>query len=352
MKNYISLLLLVFSLRLSVNAKIITDTLSFNFEEKTFSGILDLPTNKKPVALIVLIPGSGKTNIVSGNWKSSLRKRFVEEGFACFLWDKAGCGKSEGVFNPNQPVQNSAQEAIAAIEELKRKNIPGSEQIGLWGHSRAGWICPLIIADYPSVAFWISVSGPDDKETYGYLLEKNFRIEGRSKKETKRLMNEWQNGFDIARRGGSFEESLKATETLRNDPFYILMSNNSKPTAEGYLTWQKKFATGENVVDEKSGLLVYIPEFKNVLKKINCPVLAIFGEKDTQVDWQRTKHLYKKTIGKNPQATLAIKIFPDGNHNIYQCKTGGVKEKLEKREFCKDYHETMLVWLRNLSLAN
>lgn len=347
MKKYILILLLGLSLHTSGKEIMKTDTLSFIFEGKKFSGILDLPSEKKPAGLIILVPGSGKTNIVAGNWNSSLRNHFVQEGFACYLWDKAGCGKSEGVFNPNQPVQNSAKEAIVAIEELKRKNIPGSDKIGLWSHSRGGWICPLIIADYSSIAFWISVSGPDDKETYGYLLERNFLIEGRSKKETKKLMTEWQNGFNVARHGGTFEENLKATENLRNDPFYIFMSNNSKPTAEGFLKWQKKFQNGENIVDEKSGLQIYIPEFNKVLHKVNCPVLAIFGEKDTQVNWQRTRQLYKKTIGKNPLASLTIKTFPNGNHNIYDCKTGGFREKLTKREFCGGYYETMSIWLKD-----
>lgn len=348
MKRYILILLLGLSLHTSGSQMMRTDTLSFIFEGKRFSGILDLPNDKTPTGLIILVPGSGKTNMVSGNWNSDLRSQFVKEGYACYVWDKAGCGKSEGVFNANQPVQNSAKEAITAIEELKRQNIPGSDKIGLWGHSRAGWICPLIIADYPSIAFWISVSGPDDKETYGYLLERNFLIEGRNKKETKKLMKEWQNGFEIARHGGTFEENLQATENLRNDPFYIFMSNNSKPSLEGFLKWQKKFQTGENIVDEKSGLQIYIPEFDKILNQVNCPVLTIFGEKDTQVNWKRTKQLYKKTIGKNPRARLTIKTFPKGNHNIYECKTGGFREKLVKRKFCDGYLETMSAWLKDI----
>jgi pimeloyl-ACP methyl ester carboxylesterase len=349
MKKYILLLFLNISLQVSAKTNVTTDTLSFIFEGKKLSGILDMPATKVPSGLIILIPGSGQTNMVAWKWNAELRNRFVQEGFACYVWDKAGCGKSEGVFDGNQSVQSSAKEGVEAINELKRRNIPGSEKIGLWGHSRAGWICPLIISDFPEVKFWISVSGTDDKENYGYLLEKNFLIEGRSKKETKKLMDEWQSGFDITRHGGTFEENLKATENLRNDPFYMFMSNNSKPTQEGFLRWQKKFQTGETIVDKKSGLQVYIPDFEKVLRKINCPVLAIFGEKDTQVDWRRTISLYKKTIGKNPKSQLTIKTFPNGNHNIFKSITGGYREKLVKNEACDGYYDTMLVWLKTLS---
>jgi pimeloyl-ACP methyl ester carboxylesterase len=234
---------------------------------------------------------------------------------------------------------------IAAITEAKLRNVPGSEKVGLWGISRAGWICPLVIEQYP-IAFWISVSGTDDKESFGYLLEKNFLIEGRSKSQTKKLMNEWRRGIEIARMGGTFEENLKATENLRKDSFYIFINGNSVPTKEGYLKWQKKFQTGENNVDDKTGLVIYVPEFAKLLNKVNCPVLALFGEKDSQVDWQKTRALYKKTIGKNPNARLTIKVLPDCNHNILKCKTGGYREKLTSRQPCVGYYDTMLSWLK------
>jgi hypothetical protein len=73
--------------------------------------------------------------------------------------------QSEGTYDHNQSVQSGAREVLAAIGELKRRNVAGSDHIGLWGISRAGWICPLVIEKVPSVAFWISVSGTDDKET-------------------------------------------------------------------------------------------------------------------------------------------------------------------------------------------
>jgi pimeloyl-ACP methyl ester carboxylesterase len=286
--------------------------------------------------------------MVEGNgYYKRLRQFFVGEGLACYVWDKPGCGKSEGVFS-DFPLEPSALEAIAAIEELKHLAIPGSDKIGLWGLSRGGYICPLIIAGYPSIAFWISVSGPDGEETFGYLLEQNWLAEGRSKRETKKLVKAWRSNLDIARHGGTWEENQKATAPLRTDPFYMFMTKDSpKPTEEGYITWQKSLLSGKNFpINEKTGLQVYVPGLDTLLRKVHCPVLAIFGEKDSQVDWQKTMQLYKRTIGKNPAATLTIKTFPNGNHNMFKCKTGGLREKLEKIEFCDGYLDTMSSWLK------
>jgi pimeloyl-ACP methyl ester carboxylesterase len=355
MRTTVFALLLALSLHVAGKEFMKTDTLSFVFEGKKLTGLLDLPVNTKPVGLILLIPGSGETNMIEGNgYYKRLREFFVREGFACYVWDKPGCGNSEGTFN-DLDIQGSAQEAIAAIEELKRLNIPGSDKIGLWGLSRGGWVCPFIIMAYPSIAFWISVSGPDAEETFGYLLERNFLVEGRSKEETQNLMKAWYSNVDIARHGGTWEENQKAMEPLRNDPFYTFMTkNNAKPTKEGYLMWQKSFLEGTNPypVNEKTGLQVYFPGFDSVLNRINCPVLAIFGEKDSQVDWQKTLVLYKNTMGSNPRTMLTIQTFPDGNHNLFECKTGGLREKLNKVKFCDGYFESMSVWLKQKRVSN
>lgn len=346
MKQYIFILLLGLSLHTSAEPIIKTDTLSFISEGKKLTGLLDLPGNKKPAGLILLIPGSGKTTMVEGNgYYKRLRHFFVAQGFACYVWDKPGCGKSEGKFN-DAILQSSAQEAIDAIEELKRRNIPGSHKVGLWGLSRGGWVCPMIIASYPSIAFWISVSGPDDKENAAYLLETNYRIEGKSEAQTQLLVSEWKNGYsNILRNRASFEAYQKATENLRLDSFWLSISGDQF-TKEGYERTQKKLHERKVSYDEATGLQIYVPEFDKMLNRVSCPVLAVFGEKDSQIDWRKTIALYKKNIGRNPRATLTIKTFPDGNHNLFKCKTGGFREQLNKIKFCDGYFETMAAWLK------
>ena len=78
--------------------------------------------------------------------------------------------------------------------------------------------------------------------------------------------------------------------------------------------------------------MIYVANFQKILASVKVPVLAIFGEKDTSVNWRSTMALYSRTIGKNPHASLTIRTFPDGNHNIQQSRTGGLREMLEMRE--------------------
>jgi alpha-beta hydrolase superfamily lysophospholipase len=322
-----------------------TDSFSFVNEGKRLYGILDLPADQRVNSIVLIIQGYGKSDVVAGNWFHDLRSHFAQLGLACYIWDKPGCGKSEGNFDINQSVQSSAKEALAAIEELKQRHIAGSDKIGLWGISRAGWICPLIVEEYPSIVFWISVSGTDDKENFGYLLESNFRIEGRNEAQTQMLMSEWRKGSDIFRKGGTFNEYQKATQNLRQDTFWISVSGDPY-TLEGFVRNQKKFINDHHEFDEKTGLMIYVTNFQEILNKIKCPVLAIFGEKDANVDWRKTMALYKETIGKNANSKLTVKSLPNCNHNIIKCKTGGYHEHIEAWQPCDGYFDIISTWIK------
>ena len=279
-----------------------------------------------------------------------LRSTFSELGITTVLWDKAGCGNSEGAYDHNQSVQSSAQEVVAAIEALRRNEVPGVEKIGLWGISRAGWICPLVLREDPSVAFWISVSGTDDKENFGYLLRSNFEIEGRSEPEIDILYNEWLESSRIFNTGGPWKDYSEASPNLRNDPFYIEFFGTNT-SEEKYLEIQREFLSVPRSLDPETGLILYVPEFEAVLSSIECPVLAIFGEKDRNVDWRSTLLLYQNTID---DAQLTVRAFPNGNHNLQKCANGGLRETIANSGMwnpCDGYYESMIDWLRKIGAA-
>jgi esterase/lipase len=90
--------------------------------------------------------------------------------------------------------------------------------------------------------------------------------------------------------------------------------------------------------------------FESKLSKIDIPVLAILGEKDTQVDWKKTQIIYEKTIGSNSKADLTVQTFSNCNHTIQKCETGGINENLGKFGYatCDGYYDAMLIWLNKL----
>ncbi len=329
-----------------------SSSFSFIFEDFNYRGFVDHPADQKANALVLLIPGSGKTDFMgSGPWAEWYRKlsnHFTGLGLAVCAWDKAGCGKSDGQFDPQQSVQSSATEALAAIEELRRQKIEGSDRIGLWGISRAGWICPLILQADTSIVFWISVSGVDSLENTDYLLRSNLLIEGRSEAKVEALLAERQEGFRLFASGAPFEAYTNATQNLQKDPFYTKMYGSFTKTS--YEQEQGAFRNSKEKmkIDETSGRLIFFPGFRKVVRSISCPVLAVFGKKDAQIDWRAARQFYQENIGQESKATIDVVTLPDCNHLLMKCKTGGYFEDPSQFNFavCDGYYEAMADWLR------
>ncbi|GAA4272966.1 CocE/NonD family hydrolase [Aquimarina gracilis] len=349
-------IILIISLLLPIPkafSQVVSEPFEFKFENKTLKGLIEKPNNQKSKAIVIIIPGYGKTDFVEGNWYANLREKLVSYGLTVCFWDKMGCGNSDGEFDAQQPVENSAKEAIAAIQEIKRLKISGSEKIGLWGISRAGWIVPLINEQFP-IDFWVSVSGTDDKENFGYLLKSNLIIEGKEEEEANKLYKAWKLGHKIFSTRGKYKDYVNATQPLRQDSMcqklfgYTPKSkDNEEEDRKGYLQQQLQY-TSKGHFDAKSGLWVYIDNFDKTLLKVNCPVLALFGANDSQVDWRKTKKLYEETIGVNPDSKLTVKVFENCNHTLKKCITCGWREDLSalKWQACDNYYETMKEWLK------
>ena len=335
--------------------KVKTDTLNFVFEGNKLSGYLDMPIGRDPSALIIIVPGHEKTNFGEGYWAyDSLISNFTKIGIACYRYDLAGCGKSEGEYNHGQTVQSSANEIITAIKELKHRNIKGSDKIGFWGISRAGYVCPLVIQEDSSIAFWISVSGTDGLNSWDYMFESYLRSSGKSDSEAKLLVEEYKNGGLFFESGGDYETYMKLTKNFRADSLCRAFTGADRNiTEEGYYKEQASFRRIINYKrDSVTKSIIIVPDFENVLSKIQCPVLAIFGEKDSQVDWNKTMILYQKILGKTDNNQLTIKTFPDGSHGIRKCKTGVNNEIIVYKEFCDDYIKTMTNWLKKNGFGN
>jgi len=236
---------------------------------------------------------------------------------------------------------------LAAIKKLRELNIVKPDKIGLWEISRAGWICPLIIEEDQTIAFWLSVSGTDNLDNYRYLLESNLRIEGRSESKIDTIMKEWDFTNKYQRGGKTYEEFINGTKNLFQDP-YCKKLGMGVDNEEEYIEFVDYYKNNNFIIDAETDLQILVPEFEKTLKYVNCPVLSISGEKDSQVDWKKTIKLYRETIGNNENADLTIKIILNCNHNMQQCKTGALFEDLSESEWkaCEGYYETMLTWIK------
>lgn len=330
-------------------APIATTDFAFVSQGVSLSGIISQPAQQEAKALIVLVHGYGRTDVRGWNMYADLRARFAALGIASVTWDKPGQGRSEGTFDINQPVTSSAQEVLDAVAYLRAKEIPGARKIGLWGISRAGWIAPIALSRDHAITFWISVSGVTAEDNYFYLLQSNLPYEGSGVEEAQLLMREWKSGYALFCHGASYEEFCAATKNLRANT-YIAKMTGDQFTRETYEGNQAELRAGRVLppVDPETGMGIYIEKFEAMLSGLQIPVLALFGEKDLNVDWRRTRALYQSTFGANPHASLTVKSFPNANHNIDVCSTGSMREmqSMARRQKSEGYYASQIEWLK------
>ncbi|MGD9346970.1 MAG: prolyl oligopeptidase family serine peptidase, partial [Candidatus Aminicenantes bacterium] len=91
-----------------------------------------------------------------------------------------------------------------------------------------------------------------------------------------------------------------------------------------------------------------------LIEKMTIPILAIFGEKDTQVDPFQASEAYKKALKKGGNPLNHVELFPDADHGIILSKTGCMKEQRDRwrlrnsRGYAPGYIELMQNWLKTL----
>ncbi|TDR20691.1 alpha/beta hydrolase family protein [Marinicella litoralis] len=357
MKLFFTLLLFSLSVDSKNFSHFVTEEFSFNSEKnEKLNGIISRPSGGKAQSIIIITHSYGPTDVVAGNQFKKFRSEFTSRGISVVVWDKPGCGESEGEFNINQPVESSADEISAAIKVLRETNEPGSDQIGLYGGSRAGWIAPLVINQEGSnIKFWISISGTDPYENWDYLIRSSLEIAGYSSSEVDTVVKSLANGNWLFSSGATYDDYLKASKAYRQDKIvqkisgktYIDHEAGSKEYEDDkklYYENQKKWVSSGSVFDKEVGLTVVIKDFESMLDSFSIPVLAIFGDKDKNVDWRKTKALYERTLGSD----LTVKVFENADHALRLSKTGGFLESQQKeyRKYpqVEGFYEVMVDW--------
>lgn len=326
------------------------ETVDFTFESSgmTLSGVFDVPDTAEVHALIIIVHSYGETDVRNWISYSPERRQLNELGIATVLWDKPGLGRSEGSFDINQSVHESAQEVLDAAAHLRKIGAPGADKIGLWGGSRAGWIAPIALSQDASLEFWVSLSGTTAEDNFTYLLLSNLPYEGASEQGIAQIEQEWRAGCELYRTGADYDAYLEATEFLRSNE-YIVNQRGDWPSRAQYWAGQRRCENGTCPnTDNDYCDYVWIEDFDDMLSSLDIDVLALFGEKDLNINWRKTRALYETTIGNNPDASLTLHAFADADHALNVSETGSLREMRESQTRTKtaDYFEVQRQWLQ------
>lgn len=293
------------------------------FENKAagvkLAGTLTRPRTKDPVPAVLLIAGSGpntRDEAVFGHRPFLVLADYLtRQGFAVLRYDKRGIGSSTGDFAQATTVE-FADDALAGVDYLKQRKEIDPAKIGLIGHSEGGIIAPIVASRSKDVAFIVLMAGT------GLTGEQILYLQGAL----------------IAKAMGAKPEAVARQKALQEQMFTIAKQEKDPATAEK----KKKAGDPEKFAQAQIKtvlspwmryFLIYDPA--TALKEVNCPVLAINGEKDLQVPPKENLPAIEAALKAGGNKDYTIKELPGLNH-LFQAATTGAPSEYSQIEITID----------------
>jgi alpha-beta hydrolase superfamily lysophospholipase len=307
-----------------------TQPFEFSFRESHLRGFIDFPAGPGPHAAVLVIHGSGGTDVFHGGTEyngryTALRDTFRSADVATVIWDKAGNGCSTGAYSSGNPIRERAGEAVAALRALKQRRDIDASRMGLWGISQGAWAVPMAAVQDADVRFLILLSAPgrDALSQFEYQALTALRASGTPEAELRVVATHLRLAFAIMRAGGSVEDYAAALEPLQK---YAALRELGfmVGTPDSYRTWQ-------NSVDFQ-----YRPD--TALRELQQPVLAVFGDRDVLVDWRDSVPILRESLRAGGNRDLTIKVFRNADHNLMSVGPDP--------QFVKGYLPLLRDWLR------
>ena len=298
-----------------------------------FGGTFTFPKTAPPFPAIILITGSGQQDrdetIFEHKPFAVIADYLTKKGFAVLRTDDRGIGKTTGPVLTATTV-DFADDAEAGIAYLISRKEVNKNKIGLYGHSEGGMIAPMVAARNKNVSFII---------LSGAAIVGGLEV------------NVEQNGYAL-QKAGIAEDAIDAFKGLHRLELKEFKASISKENFHTnlkavYDKWkavqQKKILDqlyagdssilGQNIYKMYDGLYInnwmrffITHDFAGDLAKVHCPVLAINGEKDTQVDAKVNLPLIDSILKKNSSPSFKVVLLPGLNHLMQHAVTGDASE--------------------------
>lgn len=279
------------------------ESVSFTNAQYTFNGTLTLPENySKNTPVVLMVTGSGQQNrdeeLFSHKPFAVIADALARQGIASLRYDDRGWSDKSVNF-ADFTTDDFRQDAAAAIPLLRKR----FNKVGILGHSEGGTIAMMLAAE-GKADFIVSLAGMaiSGKETLIMQNRQAMTAIGLPKETVDSYCNSISKALDEIASG------KKASEININDVPVALKPVTIKALQQADTPYIRHFLT----VD--AGKL--LPEIK-------CPVLALNGTKDTQVDCDANTTRIEKGL---TNCKHSIKKIDGVNHLFQHCNTGIVTE--------------------------
>jgi uncharacterized protein len=313
-------------------------------ERFELAGTLTIPEGKPPFPAIVFFTGSGAQNrdqeIFGHKPFLVLADYLTRAGYATLRMDDRGVGGSGGDMRTATTL-DFADDALSGVRYLQKRKEIDRKRIGLLGHSEGALVCAIAAAKAPrEVAFLIMLAGtgvPGEQ-----ILYRQAEL--------------------MSRKAGLAEPLIERNRALQQRVFEILKRERDDTKAQDaiYEAMLQSLGAGANLPENQKAALRaqaanYIsPWFRAFitldpapyLRKVRCPVLALNGELDLQVDPEQNLPAIERALREGGNKRITIRRLPNLNHLFQKARTGLITEYTEIEEtFNPNALEAIRKWL-------
>lgn len=279
------------------------EAVSFTNAQYTFNGTLTLPENySKNTPVVLMVTGSGQQNrdeeLFSHKPFAVIADALARQGIASLRYDDRGWG-DESVNFADFTTDDFRQDAAAALPLLRKR----FNKVGILGHSEGGTIAMMLAAE-GKADFIVSLAGMaiSGKETLIMQNRQAMSAIGLPKETVDSYCNSISKALDEITSG------KKANEINIDDVPQALKPITIKALQQADTPYIRHFLT---------------VDVGKLLPEIKCPVLALNGTKDTQVDCDANTTRIEKGLAN---CKHSIKKIDGVNHLFQHCNTGIVTE--------------------------
>ena len=300
------------------------EEVTFTNGEAKLAGTLVLPegyTRKTPV--LIMVTGSGQENrdeeIFEHKPFAVIADALARAGVATLRCDDRGVGGSTGEV-ATATTEDFKEDALAGIKLLRER----FDKVGVIGHSEGGTIA-LMLAAEGQADFIVSLAGMAVSGLETLVKQSRVSVEnaGYTGKNVDTFCQAVHDAGYVRLHGGKMPL-----------PDELDLPNELKQAYQGVLTtiqtpWMIKFLS---------------LDMRPLLGSIKCPVLAINGTKDVQVDCESNLGALRDGLPAN--AKNRIEAIEGANHLFQHCTTGAITEYRNIEEtFAPEALELMAAWM-------
>jgi len=303
----------------------------------TLAGTFTRPSSEGPFPAVILIAGSGRADrneaLMGHRPFLVLSDHLTRQGIAVLRFDKRGVGDSTGDFAAATS-QDFASDVLAGVAYLKTRDDVDVEAIGLAGHSEGGLIGPMAAVASEDVSFLVLMAGPGvngerilqgQRVLIARASEVPEAVIARSQALLGAVLQVLKSGTDTERNREAIARIVRGGLQGAGTEDRARLGITDEASLERVVAAQLQQLQVEQLnTPWFRYLLTYEPA--ETIAQVTVPVLAINGENDLLVPYEKNLDANEAALVRGGNADFEIHALPGLNHLFQTSETGAPSE--------------------------